>query len=656
MTFSTIHGTACAMGACDIKDCTAAEERGWKFEQLEEKQAAQAKIDARARRENATDLWDRLWSEPESRDWRGVALRHVYDRVIRYIPKGSSVIDFGGGVGAFASKLLEARDGAVEVMVMDHSEAAIQIAREKALRARHVDLEDAASLHRAFVGIVDEDEGDGRPPIFVSTEVLEHLTQEARDRLLHHVTCYSDEVSAFFTVPNNCLGPEVEPQHTIQFTAITFRRQLRKHFDDVRVEVIGPYLLGVCGPAARVSVNVSMCLPVRDEERDLEAVLASFRGFVDEIVVGIDPRTEDGTRAIAEAYADVVFELVDPACQDATNPLHDPAVPPEGCHFSWVRNQCIARCSSPWVFMTEGHERLWQGADILLGLGELLPDADVAYVWRKGIGQRWLFPWLARQSFRYKRSTHNLVDMPEGTRRALLRGIVTFHDRHHENAEKRSVQRRAQNRKTLWDDWDLHGNPTSLFYFAQELRADDTEEAAERFEEFLEASQPEAGGMRYQARLILAKLYMKLATEDSPDEAEVATDTLAQVRRDRCAEILHGCTGEDWSRTEHWLWLGDIAFSQGKLEEAYQFYSYCGVSAGTMPASVWWIDEATYLWLPAQRLAMTAGHLGRENEALVWAKRVLKLLPGDAPDETFEECQKNVDVIAEVIAENKAEA
>ena len=99
MTQSEIHGTACAMGACELQECTAAEERGWTPEQMKEKQT---KIDARARRENSADLWNRLWSAPESRDWREVALARVYDRIIRYVPDGSSVVDFGGGVGAFA--------------------------------------------------------------------------------------------------------------------------------------------------------------------------------------------------------------------------------------------------------------------------------------------------------------------------------------------------------------------------------------------------------------------------------------------------------------------------------------------------------------------------------------------------------------------------
>jgi hypothetical protein len=601
----------------------------------------QAEVEARARRENSADLWDRLWKEPATRDWREVALARVYSRVASYVPADAKVHDFGGGVGALGAILAEL---GADVLVLDHSLAALAIAQEKGLTAFHLDLESPVGVRSAFRA--------GAPDICVATEVLEHLSQPAREQLLE--MCAANSHSGFFTVPNNCLGPDVEPQHTVQFTAVTFREELRKSWTHARVEVVGPYLLGVCGVAAEVSVKLSMCLPVRDEAADLEAVLASFRGFVDEIVVGVDPRTVDGTREVAAAYADIVFELDDPACQDSTNPLHDPAVPEAGCHFAWIRNQCMDRCSSPWVFMTEGHERLWQGGDLLLGLDEILKkagaqDADVAYVWRKGLGQRWLFPWLTRDGFRYKRSTHNQVDMPEGTKAAVLKNVVTFHDRDHGNAEKRGVQRRLQNRATLWDDWDLHGNPTSLFYFAQELRADDPEDAAERFEDFLEVSQPEAGAMRYQARLILAKLYRELAHEDTPHEEDVASDTLAQSRRERCIEILHGCTAEDWSRTEHWLWLGDLAFDAGQLEQAYQFYGYCGMASGTLPTSVWWIDEATYTWLPAQRLAMTAGHLGREHEALAWAERALLLLPADAPLGAFEEARQNVATIREVI-------
>lgn len=627
--------------------------------------------EATARRENAADLWDRLWSKPESRDWRGVALARVYDRIVQLIPKASRADDFGGGVGALALRLLESRE--VLTRVIDHSEAALQRAAGADLGVIQLDLEAELTCQRFYFEAAKEDRWT------LSTEVLEHLSVPARSRLLGLALhrWQSHKAGSFFTVPNNRLGPEEEPQHTIKWAAMEFLRLLRSYFGAAcRVEVHGPYLLGICGPPALHKQTVSMCLPVKDEEADLEAVLASFRGFVDEIVVGIDPRSTDRTEEIARAYAEIVFELEDPTLRgDPGNPLHDPAVPETGVHFAWVRNQCIDHCSSGWIFMTEGHERLLAGGDLLLQLDSLIPEAiEVCYVTRRGYMQRWSYPWLHRNlpHLRYERSTHNVLVIPDSSPVAKVRPIETFHDRGHSNAEQRGKQRKTQNRKTLLDDWEIRGNPSSLFYFAQELRADNKASAAERFEEFLRESDAINGQMRYQARMILARLYsIDLAGEarkawseakakmdacDEEDKEQIDQDARAAVEEEKAAienavRTLHGCTEEDWSRTEHWLWLGDIASNAGQWEQAYQFYSYAGTQAGRIPFTVWWIDEPTYTYLPAQRLAITCGHLGLENEALVWAKRVVTLAPADAPAEFLAECHRNVELIEEVIGE-----
>jgi len=48
--------------------------------------AATDRIEAQARRANRADLWDRLWSKAETRDWRREALSRVYTRIERLLP------------------------------------------------------------------------------------------------------------------------------------------------------------------------------------------------------------------------------------------------------------------------------------------------------------------------------------------------------------------------------------------------------------------------------------------------------------------------------------------------------------------------------------------------------------------------------------------
>lgn len=577
-----------------------------------------AEVEAQARAANRVDLWDGLWSNKESTDWRKEALARVYTRITRLVPKGGYVTDVGGGVGHLAERLIEEQGCTVDVW--DHSAVALEQARALGADTHRVDLEG----------------GPGWWPvprqIVVATEVLEHLSAKARLDVLDLLE-KGIVGSGLFTVPNNRLGPDEEPQHTIKFTARTFLNLLRGTGQPCRVEVFGPYLLGVVGALAEKKATLSLCLPVRDEERDLEAVLASFRGVADEVVVGVDPRSVDRTREIAEQYADVVFDLIEPRGPE------DERMPEGGFHFSHARNQCVERCTSDWVFMTEGHERLLHGRDTLLALGDVVPEeADIGFVWRRGGNQQWGYPWLFRSrcGFRYERAVHNELRYPSGTKVVHLPQIVTLHERHRENAQARAKQRTMQNRDKLLDDWQTNENAASLFYFAQEIRWEEPEEAAERFQQFLDLEAKHTNGLtRYQARLELAKLYMRL---DRPQEARAT---------------LVPASGDDWTRVEHLIWLGDLAFEdeerpeEERHREALQFYRYAGTVAGEIPFTLWWIDLPSYTYVPAQRLAMCYGHVGRLEEALQWARRVLDLLPDDAPDGVFDEARSNIKLLEE---------
>lgn len=572
----------------------------------------QKAAEEQARAANAPDLWDAIWKQEGEESWRREALSRVYSRITRLVPKGCRVLDVGGGQGLLGQRL--ASQAGCQVTVWDQSETACAGARFSGLRAVCVDLE---ADHWPEV------ECD----VIVGTEILEHLSAIARVRLLRFAAGRGYDI--FFSVPNDRLGPEEESQHTVKYTAISFLRALRDWFPLARIEVLGPYLLGICDHVTRSRISVT--LPVRDEAVDLEATLASFRGVASDLVVGVDPRTVDNTREIAAKYADLVFELTTPEGLEADR------VPDGGVHFSHVRNQCIDRCIGDWIFMTEGHERLVTGEDTLLAIDRVMPEAaKVGFVIRQGTGQQWAFPWLFRNDprIRFKRATHNVLDYPEGTLIVKLPQVRTLHERASDRSAKRAGQRKVQNRKTLYEDWLVHGNENSLYYLGSEWREFDPSRAVERLRQFL-ALPAHNGPMRYQARLILAK-------------------TLVQAgKRDEARDVLLGCVGDDWSRTEHWIWLGDLAFDDGRLEEAMQFYRYAGTMAGEPPFTLWWIDLAAYSYMPAQRLAMCYAALGRGEEALAWAKKVRDLLPDDAPLPMIDEAEKNLQILQEAMNESR---
>jgi hypothetical protein len=570
---------------------------------------------------NAPSAWDKLWSVPESRDWRPQVMKVTYDRIVELMPPEVRVVDLGGGPGFLARKL-NAVGRPTEVW--EHSPEARRLAREAGVDARDIDLEESIPLPEVDV--------------IVATEVLEHLTETALDRVLVTASLIG---RAFFSVPHDRLGPEEEDQHYRKWTALEFKRLLQHYFDDVRVEVLGPpganglgqYMLGVCGFPKPYRLSVTM--PVRDEGHDIGRTLSTFMAVADEIVIGIDPRTMDNTREEVAKYADTVFDLTElrgPPGQE---------VPEGGIHFAHARNQCIDRCTGDWIFMSEGHEGLLAGVDTLLRLHEVIPEcAKMAFVLRTCDGQQWGFPWLfARDShYRFTRATHNLLDYPEGAYVVRLPMVKTLHDRHADRAMARVKQRKIQNRMSLLEDWMVRGAENSLFYLGQEWKETDPARAVARLEQYL-ALPPKHGGMRYQARLILAKIYC------------------GQDQRDKAREVLIGATTDDWCRTEHWLWLGDLAWDAGNLEEALQFYRYHGTMVGTDgPFTLWWIDLATYGHIGAQRLAMAFATLGKVPEALYWARRVLELLPEGSPAAAVDECEKNIKQLEEFQGEQDANA
>lgn len=593
-------------------------------EDLESKTLEEEAAERQARIANSPDLWNRLWREEGQEEWRKQALSQVYTRIERIIAPGSKIVDLGGATGILAERLKVTKKA--EPLVVDHSEAALTKARELGLETAIADLESDEDLDRVLSREID---------VCIATEVVEHLSAETRHRMFKHAAKHG---RALFSVPNDRLGPDEEPQHTVKYNAMSFKRDLQEHFEDVRIEVLGPYLLGVCGWKKNFTLSVTM--PCRDEGEDLEATLASFRAVADEIVIGVDPRTKDNTWEIAEKYADVVFFLKDPE-----GPKGD-ETPEGGVHFGWVRNQCMDRCTSEWIFMSEGHERLISGWEALLSLDQLPPQTKLGFVLRTGNEQQWAFPWLCKQDprIRYARQTHNILDYPTGTFAVNMPQVRTLHERAVDREMARHQQRKTQNRVTLMDDWIHNGNAMSLHYLGAEWRGHSEDKAIERLEEYMRVPKKN-GPMRYHTRLILSKLYSQRAAEDPSRTEEQKAADWASSR-----DILLGAVADDWSRTEHWVRLGDLAYREEKFEEALQWYTYAGTKVGNPPFTLWWVDLPMYSWIPAQRLAMVHGELGQFEDSLYWARKVLELLPDNAESAVFEEAKTNIKLLEESIS------
>ena len=108
--------------------------------------------------------------------------------------------------------------------------------------------------------------------------------------------------------------------------------------------------------------RVSLCMIVRNEEKNLPDCLGPLRGLFDETII-VDSGSTDRTRELAKALGAKVFE----------SPWQD--------SFSAARNESLKHAAGEWIFWLDADDRI--DADNLAKLKELLanlPDDNVAYV------------------------------------------------------------------------------------------------------------------------------------------------------------------------------------------------------------------------------------------------------------------------------------
>lgn len=87
--------------------------------------------------------------------------------------------------------------------------------------------------------------------------------------------------------------------------------------------------------------SISLCMIVRDEEAVLGRCLESVAPAVDEIIV-VDTGSMDGTKAVAAAYTDRIFDFawVDDFAAHAMLPLPRP---PGIISCGWTQTMCYCR-------------------------------------------------------------------------------------------------------------------------------------------------------------------------------------------------------------------------------------------------------------------------------------------------------------------------
>lgn len=167
---------------------------------------------------NTAEHWNKAWAKEGAGTWRQYP--ECFTRIIGRIGTGKTVLDVGGGVGVLCGHLIDA--GNFPYLV-DISPVAIKLAEII------VGVKGHAADITTGKWIPDKQDFD----YIVATEMMEHLTHP------HGFLIQAVNVAprAIFSVPNNILGPEKEPEHMAKYTPETFRELLEKHYSDVEIEL-----------------------------------------------------------------------------------------------------------------------------------------------------------------------------------------------------------------------------------------------------------------------------------------------------------------------------------------------------------------------------------------------------------------------------------
>lgn len=163
--------------------------------------------------------------------------------------------------------------------------------------------------------------------------------------------------------------------------------------------------------------RLSLAMIVKNEAATLERTLRAARPHVDEIVV-VDTGSTDGTRAIAQRYADVFDEIVWPDS------------------FSLARNYSMDLATGEWILILDGDEYIEDPADwarllaaldapgaaaVALPVRNLLPEGNVLaadVTWQERIFRR-------HPLIRYAGRVHNQIT--EGLQAYMRKTMRTVH-------------------------------------------------------------------------------------------------------------------------------------------------------------------------------------------------------------------------------------
>jgi tetratricopeptide (TPR) repeat protein len=353
---------------------------------------------------------------------------------------------------------------------------------------------------------------------------------------------------------------------------------------------------------------------VKNEANTIEQTIEHVRPYVDEVVIGVDTQSSDGTREIVERLADKVVDIHLSEELAAKASVDDD--PEWG--FSKARNFVASQCNPiSWLLNIDGHERFQEPKHIPSVLeGAITAGCDAVEVtmyWEpdtNGIPQsshkniKIMAPGV-----KYFNSIHNY---PKASNVLQAHQIIVEHLRQEqdkESAAERKTQRKSANiegfTKKLKED---PTNARSWFYLGVAYKESGLFQKALRpFFKCLEFSKWREE--KWHCRYNLGLCYSYLNKIEKAREQFV----LAINEYPAMAEAYH--------------YLGDLAYKQKNYHEAVVWLERC--IQLDVPQCKLFVNLRVYLVDRYDQLSMAYNHLHQFGRAIQYAKKALDAGPNE---------------------------
>ena len=302
----------------------------------------------------------------------------------------------------------------------------------------------------------------------------------------------------------------------------------------------------------------------RNDATGLERMLFSVLPHVDEIVLGIDGRSDEETLKVALAYADsvIVFQAEDLG-MDRVAWEPSEANPRGKIDFAAARNLGRSRVQAPWALVVDSDEFVQTAEDLRAKVRGATDNVD-AFSIRVQMGsfEHRDMQRLVRTRYRWTEATHNQLRYPNPPLDADAVIVCDTSLRDLAEQERRLLQRDVSMEDLIGEA--SKGNITALFHLAKHRAGDDITEAVRLIEDYRLRVMPHSPLADERVWLALT-LAFRYYNEDNLDEAD----------RWGVRALLDG------PGITAFCLLGDIAESQGDLVRARGWYECaCAMTEG----------------------------------------------------------------------------